>query len=157
MALPTARKRVTVIGVGNTLLTDDGVGVRVIEAMRGLSLPDIDLTLVDGGTSPDAFLSLPGGTDRLIIVDALAAGGGPGTIYRLEPETEGQPTGVSLSLHELDVRAALRMLKLAGRPPRETVLIGVEPGSVAVGIGLSPGVEARLSLIVEAVRSEIQR
>ena len=76
-----------IVGVGNVLLKDEGIGVHVVRALQEMSLasPNGEVEVVDGGTSPSAFDSAEG-ADKLIIVDAARGGGEPGTVYRFTPD-----------------------------------------------------------------------
>jgi len=82
-----ATPRIVVIGVGNLLLKDEGIGIHAVQALQELDFPP-DVKLIDGGTSPDIIAYTRAG-DKLIIVDAAKAGGEPGTIYRFKPEGLG--------------------------------------------------------------------
>lgn len=146
--------RIAVIGIGNTLMGDDGVGVAVAALLDG-SLPR-NVDVYDAGTALQDMLSCVGRCERVILIDSCAAGGAPGTVYRsiLHPDDwETAPLGDSL--HDMDVVHALRMHRLAGGSLGEVALIGIEPGEVSLREGLSPALEARMPAILQAVRDEI--
>ena len=147
--------RIVVLGIGNELLRDEGVGVHVARALEKKSPPEgIDFEVIDGGTSPDAF-NLPGTVSKLIIVDAAKGEDEPGTVYRFAPEEiEPQPM---TSLHQLGVLESLKLMSLSGHKPGQTVIIGVEPKEIDWGTELSPELERRIPRIVEVVLEEVSR
>ena len=147
---------VAVIGVGNVLMGDDGIGVAAVEELRGESLPD-NVELYDAGTGLLDVLPKIGRCERVILVDSCSAGGRPGTVYRsrLDPDDlEAAPLGDSL--HDLDVVHALRVHRLVGGELGEIILIGIEPESITLRDGLFPAVRAALPAVVQAVRDELE-
>jgi hydrogenase maturation protease len=147
--------RTAVIGVGNLLLKDEGVGVHVVQAMQKASLKSKDeLTIIDGGTCPDTFYLLPQGLDKLIIVDAVRGGGKPGTLYRFTPQDIVFRRGTVTSLHQLGVAEGLNMIEHTGLNPQEVVIIGVEPKEIDWGLEMSPELQQRVPQIIELVRKE---
>lgn len=147
--------RVVVIGVGNLLLKDEGVGIHVVKALQEIGLPP-DVKLIDGGTSPDLIAYTKAG-DKLIIIDAARAGGAPGTIYRFRPEDLAPETGTLTSAHELGVKQDLELMSLLGNEPAEIIIIGVEPDEIDSGLELSAVLQKRLPEIVKIVLKEIGR
>lgn len=141
-----------ILGVGNLLLKDEGVGVHVARALQEMSLPE-GVEVVDGGTSPDP-LYLVEGVDKLVVVDAMRAGGEAGSIYRLAPEDITARPGVLISTHQMGLLESLRAMSLKGGP-REVVIIGVEPKEMGWGLKLSPELEGRFPKILEAVLKEM--
>ncbi len=141
-----------VLGLGNLLLTDEGVGVHAILALREVNLPE-DVTLVDIGTAVlDAIPTLES-ADRVIVVDAVCAGKAPGTIYRMRFD-ELSPNPVIGSMHGFDLS---RVLALCERnDPPEIVVVGVEPAHLGWSTDLSPTVAAALPNLIEAVCSELE-
>lgn len=147
-------ERIAVVGIGNILMGDDGVGVAAIEALRREALPD-NVALYDAGTALPDVLALIGSADRVIFVDSCRSGGEPGSIVRsvLRPEDwRGEPPGDSL--HDIGVAHAVQMHCLAGGNLGEIVVIGIEPLEIALREGLSPPVAASVPRVVEIVRRE---
>jgi len=150
-------RRVIVIGLGSTLLKDDGVGIHTVRKLReDISFPtDVDVEIIDGGTAPDISVFLEGGIDKLIIIDAVQAHGKPGVIYRLTPdvfESEGQDIH---SPHNFNLRESLALTRLGGVFPLEVVIIGVEPGSMEWGTTLTPEVLSSFPELMSIIRREI--
>jgi hydrogenase maturation protease len=147
------KKTMVVIGVGNLLLRDEGIGIHAVRALQETELPP-GVTLIDGGTSPDLIAYARAG-DKVIIIDAAKAGGRPGTIYRFRPEDLAAGRGTLASAHALGVAENLKLMALAGNEPSEAVIIGIEPKEIGWGTELSPGLRKRLPAIVRAVLKEI--
>lgn len=148
--------RMAVLGVGNLLLKDEGVGVHLIQALQRVPLTGKgELTIIDGGTCPDAFDLLPEGIGKLIIVDAVRGGGEPGTIYRFTPEDLIFGRGAITSLHQLGLAEGLRMMACADGEPKEVVIIGVEPKEIGWGLEMSPELQEKVPQIIDLVEKEI--
>jgi hydrogenase maturation protease len=147
--------KIAVLGIGNPLCSDDGIGIRVIEKMRE-SGKQKDVQLIDGGTSPDLFSLLDEDVTKLIIVDALKGGGRPGSIYRLVIRDSNISEETPVSLHGLGVLDSLLMMKKLGMRRPEVVIVGVEPAAVSPGLKLSPQIEKVVPSIIQAVEDEIR-
>jgi hydrogenase maturation protease len=150
---PGTPPRIVVIGVGNLLLRDEGIGIHAVKALQEIDLPP-DVKLIDGGTSPDLIAYTRAG-DKLIIIDAARADGEPGAIYRFKPEDLEGGKGALTSAHEIGVVENLNLMTATGNEPRETVIIGIEPGEIDWGTKLSAELKKRLPEIVETVLREI--
>jgi hydrogenase maturation protease len=146
--------RIVVIGVGNLLLRDEGIGIHAVKALQEIDLPP-DVKLIDGGTSPDLIAYTRAG-DKLIIIDAARASGKPGAIYRFRPEDLAGPKGVLTSAHEMGVVENLNLMTATGNEPRETVIIGIEPGEIDWGTELSNILQKRLPEVVKVALREIR-
>jgi len=145
--------RVVVIGVGNLIQKDEGVGIHAIRSLQEMDLP-ADVKLVDGGTSPDLIAYTKAG-DKMIIIDCATAGGRPGEIYHFKPEELEAGRGTLTSAHEMGVVENLKLMEMTGNKPKETVIIGIEPAEIDWGIELSETLEKRLPELVGAVLKEI--
>lgn len=144
-----------VLGVGNLLLTDEGIGIhaiqRIIEKNR---LPD-EIEVVDGGTAGLALMYYLEGVDRLVIIDAVETGGPPGTILRLAGDRIPAYMALKVSPHEITLPDFLAAARLRDLYPKEVVVWGMQPGSLEVGVELSPEIETRMDALVEYVVQEI--
>ena len=141
------------LGLGNLLLGDEGVGVHVARRLADMEMP-VGVQVVDGGTAPAPALATAGSFERLIIVDALDVGGGVGEVYYLTPDKVVQ-SSEGLSLHELDLGRLLQTLREWDRLPDEIVILGIAPGEIRWGTDLSAELEAELPQIVQVVLDEI--
>ena len=145
-----------VLGIGNLLCRDDGIGVRIAGEMQGLDKYS-GIRIVDGGSAPDLFVLLDCDVTRLIIVDALRGGGRPGDIYRLDLQDENIADGASASLHGMGVLDSLKLMKQLGQQLPQVTVVGIEPADVSHGLQLSPVIEAKVPAIIRAVESEFGR
>ena len=147
---------IMILGIGNLLCRDDGIGVRIAVEMQGLDKYS-GIRIVDGGSSPDLFSLLDDEVDKLIIVDALRGSGRPGDIYRLDVQEENIADGPAASLHGMGVLDSLKLMKQLGQQPPRVTVIGIEPADVSHGLELSPVIESMVPAIIGAVESEIGR
>jgi hydrogenase maturation protease len=137
-------------------MQDDGVGVHAIRALEEIGFPD-EVELIDGGTNSYDLIEEFSRAETLIIVDAMHAGGEPGTIYKAPLEELGlQPVESIASLHELHFAEAMKMTNMLGYNP-PTIVFGIEPAEVAVSMDLTPPVAAKLPRLVELIQEEILR
>lgn len=146
-----------VVGIGNLILKDEGVGVHVIKALEGCPLPP-DVELVDGGTAGYDLLPFLTGAEKIIIVDALLGGGPPGSVYLLTPEEcWTQQKNATISLHDLGILPVLWDLALLEGKLPPCLIIGVEPEEYEeLGLELTPAVAASIPKIIELIKKELQ-
>ncbi len=136
--------RVTLLGLGNILLTDEGVGVWAVrEVAARFRLPET-VEVVDGGTAGLDLLPWVENREYLLVVDAVQFQRPPGFIGWLTGEEVLAGGGTQASLHHLGLTEVLAIARLLERAPREVLLLGVQPGSLEPGVGLSPCLQARL-------------
>ncbi len=125
-----------VLGIGNSLQADDGVGVHVIHELEKRCLPD-HITLCDGGTIGLSLLAEIEQCSALIVIDAMKLGAQPGTMRVFEgDEIERQLNSIKRTAHEVAVSDLLAAARLTGSLPEHRALIGIQPGRV--GWGLEP-------------------
>jgi hydrogenase maturation protease len=135
--------RVVVLGAGNILLSDEGLGVHAIERLPlAYSLPGA-VEIIDGGTCGMEMLEALEDLDALIMVDAIRAGQPPGTPIRLTGDAVPVFFKSKLSPHQIGLCDVLATLELLGKAPKYTAILGVQPLSLALGMELSPEVESR--------------
>jgi hydrogenase maturation protease len=148
-------KHTLVLGLGNPLLGDEGIGVRVVEELSGLELPD-GVEAVVGGTAGLGLIGLMEGYQRVIIVDAAEMGHPPGHVVRFTPaEVQFKMVEAWLSLHQIGLGEALALAEALGVAPAEVVIIGVQPGRIEGKVGLSPEVEGAVPQIIRMVLDEL--
>ncbi len=143
------------LGIGNILLKDEGFGVRVVEELLRRYRFPAAVQVLDGGTLGMDLLRFLAGTRRLIVVDAIAGDGPPGTFYRLAGDEVQAYFREKVSLHELGIKDVLAVLAATGRPVAEVVILGVQPASLDVGLELTPVVAAAVDGTVAAVVAEL--
>ena len=149
--------RTVVIGLGNPLMGDDGVGLAALERLQDDWQLDDDVTLVDGGTWGLSLLPVIEDAERLVLVDAIAAHAAPGEIIELTRERLPIYLSRKLSPHQVDMRDALAVAELRGHLPNDIVAIGVQPAVVELGTELSPDVAPRLDALVRTIISRLER
>jgi hydrogenase maturation protease len=142
-----------VLGLGNLLLSDEGVGVHAVRALLREGFPD-GTTILEVGTAILDALPTIEVAERIIVVDAVKADGIPGSVYRMDFSGFIQKPVIA-SMHGFDLA---RVLALAGRTdPPEVVVIGVEPAVIDWSMDLSPQVTASFDVVLEAIREEIRQ
>ena len=148
---------ILVLGVGNVLLTDDGVGVHALRELLREPWPET-VTLLDGGTFTQDIFYLFKTCDMLLVLDIVHAGGKPGTLYRLTEEQLAHKESQRLSIHDIDLLDSLRMAEHAYGFRPEMVIVGMEPANyTSWSMELSPVVRAAFPGFVELARWEIRR
>jgi hydrogenase maturation protease len=145
--------KILVVGMGNLLYRDEGIGVHVVQEMENMKLPDM-IEVLDIGTSTMDLISYLKGVEKLIVIDAMKAGGDPGTVYKCKPEDLLPKDEGPISLHEIGLLETLNMAKKM-EMEIETVIIGVEPKVFDWGIELTEEVKNRIPFIIEAVLKEV--
>ena len=149
-------KTTLVLGLGNILLRDEGVGVRVVERLQRLYRFPAEVQLLDGGTLGLDLLPYVEAVDRLLIVDALELDAAPGTVARLEGAEVPATLSVKLSPHQVGVADLLAAARLRGRCPAELVLWGAQPGVIEVGLDLSAAVAGQVDVLADRALAELQ-
>ncbi len=138
--------------MGNLLYKDEGIGVHVIEEMKKMPLP-AHIELLDIGTFTMDLPSYLEGVKKMIVIDAMKAGGEIGTVYKCKPEDLIPKGEKPISLHEIGLLESLGMAKKMGYEV-ETVIFGIEPKIFDWGMELSDEVKATIPKIIDAVLKE---
>lgn len=147
--------KVVVLGVGNTIRADEGVGVRVVEALeREYRLPE-GVVAIDGGTSSMEMLEELSDLDFLIVVDAIADRKPPGTLIKLEGDAVPVFFRRNLSPHGIGLSDVLAALEFMGKAPKETVVLGLQPISLELSTELTQEVRALVPTLVSQVVDEL--
>ena len=155
MARPIAS--VLVLGLGNILLSDEGVGVRIVEALDAShELPD-EVESLDGGTSGMELLDMVAGRDCLIVADAVNAAGPAGRVIRLENDDIRMLFETRFSPHQLGLSDMLAALRLIDEAPRRVIVIGVVPENLKTGLDLSPAAAGGRDVAVAMIVDELTR
>jgi hydrogenase maturation protease len=147
--------RTVVLGVGNTIMSDEGLGVRCVERLVASGALPAGVVAIDGGTSTNELLGDIEGVDLLVIVDAVVTGGAPGSLIRLEGDRIPSAFSNKLSPHQHGINDLLATLELVGRAPARVVLLGAMPASLELGMELSPTIEAVLPELAARVLAEV--
>ena len=147
--------RVLVAGIGNIFLGDDGFGVEVAQRLRGEPLGDA-VDIADFGIRGVhlAYELADGRYDVAILIDAVARGGEPGTLYAIEPDQSDVGREVA-DAHTLTPAAVLAWLRQIGAPPTRVIVIGCEPATIEESIGLSAPVAASVDAAIAMLRNVV--
>jgi hydrogenase maturation protease len=151
------QKRVVILGVGNLLLSDEGVGVHVANKLLEMDLPE-GVEVYEGGTDGFRLMSVVTGADRLIVVDAVKGGGEPGSIYRFEVnDAPSMPDSYKTSVHQIGILEVIHFSEFVenGKTPEATI-IGIEPKSLEMAMELTPEIEAKVPRVIELVLEAAQ-
>jgi hydrogenase maturation protease len=140
-----------VMGIGNVLLKDEGIGCHVVHALGEADLSDVEI--IDGGTSLDV-LQLCEDADKLIIVDAVRGGGMPGQIYRFRVGDITLEQKPLLSLHDMSLIDSLKLMRLWHNIDG-AVIIGIEPKDIGWGLELSPELQRVVPRIMDVILAEL--
>jgi hydrogenase maturation protease len=152
---PVRRSSILVLGVGNILLSDEGVGVHVIEAMKEMELPE-DVELLDGGTGAFDLIDIIAGREKVIIIDAVEGGCEPGAVYRFSPDDIQTQQYQIASSHQVGLLDALAMTKILGCPPCHVIIYGIEPKRLDCGMELSPEIAASIPGAAELIVNKLK-
>ena len=148
--------KVLVLGIGNLVMSDDGVGVKVVQKLQREYRFAETVEIMDGGTLGLDLLPKLEGIERLIVVDAVETGEKPGTCVRLVGEELPIALETKVSPHQMGLKDLLSVAELIGHSPREMVLIGVQPGSIEMDTELTPEVEAKVDELARMVLDELE-
>ena len=147
---------ILVLGIGNVLLTDEGIGVRALnELERRYTFPE-NVELLDGGTAGIELLRHIRNRDYLIIIDAMKFNQEPGTVTRVEGNDVPAAFRTRISPHQLGLSDLLAAAMLTDELPPNLVLFGVEPENLDIGLDLTDTVEASLEKLTGAVIDELR-
>jgi hydrogenase maturation protease len=141
--------RKMVLGLGNILNRDEGVGVHALRALEAQLGRQASVELVDGGVLGLNLLPLVEECSHLLILDAVDAGQAPGRLVELERDEIPLYSGVKLSQHQVTFQEVLALAKIRDGLPPHLRLVGVQPADLSIGLELSPTVAAALPQVVE--------
>jgi hydrogenase maturation protease len=147
-------KELLVLGVGNILLMDEGVGVYAVQDLAKEEWPD-NVEFMDGGTFTQDLFYLFKEYKYLLVLDVVRAGREPGTIYRLTENDLVKDETQSLSLHEIDLLDSLRMADLLGQRPR-LLVIGIEPKTIDWAMEMTEPLKTVYPKYLAIIRKEVR-
>jgi hydrogenase maturation protease len=150
----SSRTPLLVLGLGNVLLEDDGVGVAASALLLERYEPPTGVTVLDGGTLGLSLLPYLENAERVILLDAIRADAAPGTFVRIEGEDVAPAVALRLSPHQVGVADLLDGARWLRRYPPHLVLLGLVPASMELHLGLSAKVHRGLSHLVDRVVDE---
>jgi hydrogenase maturation protease len=145
-----------ILGIGNILLGDEGIGVWVVESLRRCYQFPSSATVLEGGTLGLDLLPQLQDVSRLLVVDAVQLGGEPGEIVRLEGDDVPRAIDVKVSPHQIGIKELLATARLMGCEPPKVVLWGMEPERVQPGADFSPKIAQALPQLQTSVLDELK-
>lgn len=155
-------KNTAVIGLGNRLISDEGIGVHLVRILKerqpaGLceeQFPEVDF--IDAGTGGMSILHIIAGRDKVVFIDSAKMGHSPGTIKRFLPaQAESVKKMTHLSLHETDLLQIIEMSKRLGQRPEQIVIFGIEPEKVEPGEKLSNTLSRNISEYIALISKDL--
>jgi hydrogenase maturation protease len=146
--------KLLILGVGNLLLSDEGVGVHVAQELMEMNFPP-EVRVVEGGTDGFGLMHVLLEAERVILIDAVRGGGQPGSIYQFEIEDcPPFPDVFKTSVHQISILEVINLSGLIGSTPRTTI-IGIEPQCLEMGMKLSPEVARAIPKVIRLVKEEV--
>ncbi len=147
-------KPILILGIGNILLRDEGVGVHAVNRIKESDLPP-HVELMDGGTMGLNLLYHIEGRKKVIVIDTVLTDDPPGTIYRFTDESLHYNRPALRTAHGIDFTDVIKTAELLGTKPEEIVFIGIRPESIDEGLDLTPTIEKRVPVLIKMVMREI--
>lgn len=149
--------KITILGIGNTLYSDEGVGIHVLPLLEKALANYENVEIIEGATDGMRLLGPVEDAHYLLIIDAINAGSKGGTLITISNDEIPQYFGVKMSIHQVGFQEVLFASKIRGKLPNEMVMIGVQPESLALGVELSQTVRAVLPDLVNAVVEQVKK
>jgi len=154
-------KPIIIIGLGNPLMTDEGIGTAMVDELTKLAaagkLPSENVDYLDGGCGGMYLLHSIAERKKVILIDCAKMGLEPGAICRFTPDEVNTVKQMThLSLHEVDILRVIELAKLLDQCPDEIVIFGIQPAAIAPHMGLTASIEARLPEYLAAIGREIE-
>ena len=150
------KNEVTILGIGNVILRDEGFGVRVAEYLdKHYEFPE-SVQIVDGGTLGIELTQYVTGTEKLLVIDSINGGAEPGTTFRFHNDDVMEHFQDKLSAHEVGIQDVFGLLTVTGHKIPDVVVIGAQPYDVEAGVELSDGMMELLPQMVEQALKELK-
>jgi hydrogenase maturation protease len=151
------KRGTVVVGLGNPLMADDGIGPHLLEKLSVIFRGHPDIDLVDGSTGGMSLLHIIANRAKVILIDCASMGTIPGTIRRFTPDDVASAKSLShFTLHETDILGVLEISRRLSEYPDTVVIFGIEPALVEIGRTLSPELLARGHEFIEIISKEIR-
>ena len=153
----TEKKRRAVLGLGNVLRRDEGLGIFCLEPLRDRLRGGSDIEIMDGGVLGMSLLPLVESCSHLLVLDALDAGSAPCVVMEMAREEIPLFARLKLSWHQLSFQEVLEFAEVRGKLPGHLRLVGAQPADISAGVGLSREIEAVLPEIVDRALGILKR
>ncbi|ENQ3106253.1 HyaD/HybD family hydrogenase maturation endopeptidase [Bacillus cereus] len=149
--------KITILGIGNTLFTDEGVGIHLLPLLEEAYKDDKQIEIIEGLTDGMKLLGPVEEAENLIIIDAINAGVEGGTILSLEGDEIPAYFGIKMSVHQMGFQEVLFAAKFRERYPKKIIMFGMQPSSLELGVELTETNQAKLGDLAEAVMNQVNR
>lgn len=156
MLIHNASPNILVLGIGNLVMSDDGVGVRIVQRLQREYYFSGNVQVIDGGTLGLDLLPMLEDKSHLIIIDAVETGEKPGTCITLNDDEIPVALETKVSPHQMGVKDLLSVSRLLGHIPERMILFGIQPECIELGEHLSPAVAAQVDTLVECVVNQLK-
>jgi len=147
--------RAAVLGIGNTILTDEAAGVRAAEMLESSYRVPGNVLVIDGGTSGMEMIEDLSNLDFLIVLDVVKSGAAPGTVVKIAGDEIPVFFRRKLSPHQIGLPDVLASLELLDTMPKEIIVLGVEPVSLELGMEMTATVAAKVPMLVDMAAAEL--
>ncbi|ENQ3080668.1 HyaD/HybD family hydrogenase maturation endopeptidase [Bacillus cereus] len=151
------KAKITILGIGNTLFTDEGVGIHLLPLLEEAYKDDMQVEIIEGLTDGMKLLGPVEEAENLIIIDAINAGVEGGTILSLEGDEIPAYFGIKMSVHQMGFQEVLFAAKFRERYPKKIIMFGMQPTSLELGVELTETNQAKLEDLAEAVMNQVNR
>ena len=152
----TSQPTISVIGLGNILMRDEGIGVHAIHRFREQYQVPEYVEIVDGGTCGLDLMPVIEGRKKVLIVDAVNFEREPGYIDELVNDQIPARFSTKASLHHLGLMDVLSIVRLANAMPEEICLIGIQPKTLELGLDMTPEMCDKVNVLVEMTASKLR-
>ncbi|MGG2014869.1 HyaD/HybD family hydrogenase maturation endopeptidase [Bacillus sp. S10(2024)] len=149
--------KITILGIGNTLFTDEGVGIHLLPLLEEAYKDDKQIEIIEGLTDGMKLLGPVEEAENLIIIDAINAGVEGGTILSLEGDEIPAYFGIKMSVHQMGFQEVLFAAKFRERYPKKIIMFGMQPTSLELGVELTEMNQEKLGDLAEAVMNQVNR
>ncbi|MDF2904080.1 MAG: hydrogenase maturation protease [Bacillus sp. (in: firmicutes)] len=150
-------KKITILGIGNTLFSDEGVGIHVLPLLEEMFKDDSAIEIVEGSTDGMKLLGPVEDAEYLLIIDAINAGKQGGTIISIEGNEIPAYFGIKMSIHQSGFQEVLFAAKFRERYPKHIVMVGMQPSSLELGVELSDVNKEKLTDLAKVVEHQVRQ
>ncbi|OIJ15779.1 hydrogenase maturation protease [Anaerobacillus arseniciselenatis] len=151
------QKQITILGIGNTLYSDEGVGVQVIPLLEDI-LKDYEskVEIIEGATDGIKLLGPVEDTEYLIIIDAINADKEPGSIITVDQDEIPKYFGVKMSIHQVGFQEVLFAAQIRENLPKQMIMFGIQPESLKLGVELTDTVKSKLPDLACLIKEKVE-
>ena len=149
--------KITILGIGNTLFSDEGVGIHLLPILEERLKDYKNVEIIEGLTDGMRLLGPVEDAENLIIIDAINAGKEGGTIITLDGDEIPAYFGIKMSIHQLGFQEVLLAAKMRERYPKQIMMFGMQPTSLELGIELTETNRGKLDELAHAVIEQVNR